>query len=280
MNKKISLGALVGLLLASAPFAVSIASAQTTSAATTAAPTVTATVVSSQATIAQLQAQILQLTKQITELSARITNLRIAKNITTTPSSVTYTNAGSRIQKLMQQMQRGSHGEGVTMLQRLLSTDSTIYPSKLVTGYYGRLTEDAVRAFQKKNGIEDVGEVGPKTRSVLNAYLAHASSTMPSNLLREFEREGAARGSQSSVSVCQRNGQSGTSQTVTIAQSAVLAHIERGDSMGSCSSEGERAKKLEVKSENRSSEGTNKASHGETSSTQNTSSSESAGVGN
>lgn len=273
MNKKIYVGAFVGMLIAVAPFAVSTASAK--AVLTTASSTINATV-TSQTTIAQLQAQILQLTKQIAVISTRITNLRIAQHQNDVNTNITYptttqTNASSRIQKLVIQMQLGSHGEGVTLLQKLLSTDSAIYPSKLVTGYYGRLTEGAVRAFQKKHGIEDVGEVGPKTRAVFNSYLAHATSTMPSNLLREFEREGSAIGGQTQVSVCQLNSQSGKSQTISIAQSTVLAHIERGDSIGSCSSEGEHSQNSEHQSEN----GNNSSNSGEShdSSSQNNASS-------
>ncbi len=62
----------------------------------------------------------------------------------------------------------GSRGEDVSNLQKLLSTDISIYPEGLVTGYYGLLTKKAVTAFQKKYGVETVGVVGPKTLSILN----------------------------------------------------------------------------------------------------------------
>lgn len=38
----------------------------------------------------------------------------------------------------------------------------------MVTGYFGPLTEAAVKRFQQKYGIEPIGIVGPKTRAVLN----------------------------------------------------------------------------------------------------------------
>ncbi len=62
----------------------------------------------------------------------------------------------------------GSRGEEVSNLQKLLSTDISIYPEGLVTGYYGPLTKKAVAAFQKKYGIQTIGVVGPKTLSILN----------------------------------------------------------------------------------------------------------------
>jgi peptidoglycan hydrolase-like protein with peptidoglycan-binding domain len=38
-----------------------------------------------------------------------------------------------------------------------------------ITGFFGSLTKEALIAFQKAKGIEPLGIVGPKTRSILNA---------------------------------------------------------------------------------------------------------------
>lgn len=61
----------------------------------------------------------------------------------------------------------GALGEDVSRLQELLATDKLIYPEGLVTGYFGSLTVKAVRAFQAKYGIAQVGRVGPQTRAKL-----------------------------------------------------------------------------------------------------------------
>lgn len=61
----------------------------------------------------------------------------------------------------------GSRGDDVTRLQQLIAKDSSIYPEGLVTGYFGNLTVKAVRAFQAKYGISQVGRVGPQTRTKL-----------------------------------------------------------------------------------------------------------------
>ncbi|MES2225666.1 MAG: peptidoglycan-binding protein [Patescibacteria group bacterium] len=63
-------------------------------------------------------------------------------------------------------------GGDVSRLQRLLSTDATLYPEKLVTGTFGPATLKAVQKFQltKKlatEGAAGYGLVGPKTRSAL-----------------------------------------------------------------------------------------------------------------
>lgn len=60
----------------------------------------------------------------------------------------------------------GSRGDSVIELQKrligegLLSTDAT--------GYYGKITSEAVKKFQAKNGIPATGLVGPMTRAALN----------------------------------------------------------------------------------------------------------------
>ena len=62
-------------------------------------------------------------------------------------------------------------GDDVETLQQILATDPDIYFEGLVTGYFGQLTKNAVKRFQKATGIEQVGQVGPKTLSKLNDLL-------------------------------------------------------------------------------------------------------------
>lgn len=57
----------------------------------------------------------------------------------------------------------------VTRLQQILARYPDIYPEGLITGYFGVATERAVKNFQKKYGLEQVGIVGPKTRALLNS---------------------------------------------------------------------------------------------------------------
>jgi len=68
-------------------------------------------------------------------------------------------------------LQLGSKGPDVVALQEYLIANGFM-PTPLVgsnvTGYFGKLTEAAVKAFQKAHGLEPVGIVGPKTRAILN----------------------------------------------------------------------------------------------------------------
>ena len=60
----------------------------------------------------------------------------------------------------------GSTGSQVTALQERLTTDG-IY-SGPITGTFGPLTKAAVKAYQAKHGLDQLGVVGPATRALLN----------------------------------------------------------------------------------------------------------------
>ncbi len=87
---------------------------------------------------------------------------------------------------LTRELRRGMSGEDVKKLQEILATDPTIYPEGIISGTFGPLTENAVKKFQNKFGIEQVGNVGPKTLGQLNKILqegAGNSGKVPPGLL-------------------------------------------------------------------------------------------------
>ena len=69
----------------------------------------------------------------------------------------------------------GATGDDVSALQEFLAEDTSIYPEGLVTGYFGPLTEAAVKRWQARNGIVSAGDsnttgwglVGPRTRALI-----------------------------------------------------------------------------------------------------------------
>ncbi|MCE9643633.1 peptidoglycan-binding protein [Candidatus Parcubacteria bacterium] len=73
------------------------------------------------------------------------------------------------------QMQVGSRGSQVTLLQQTLGADQTLYPQGLVTGYFGSLSKSAVMNFQARYGISQVGRVGPQTLAKLNQIYGSGS---------------------------------------------------------------------------------------------------------
>lgn len=70
----------------------------------------------------------------------------------------------------------GSSGDDVTRLQQFLARDSSVYPEGTVSGYYGSLTEAAVRRWQVKYNIVSSGSaettgygvVGPRTAAAIS----------------------------------------------------------------------------------------------------------------
>lgn len=88
--------------------------------------------------------------------------------------------------QLINQLRIGMTSEEVKRLQEILATDPDIYPEGLITGYFGKLTEKAVKMFQKKVCLEEVGLVGPKTLWKINELLtegAGSSGKIPPGLL-------------------------------------------------------------------------------------------------
>ena len=66
---------------------------------------------------------------------------------------------------------RGWTGEEVTTLQATLTTLG-FYTGE-VTGYFGSLTEAAVKSLQAQNNLAAVGVVGPQTRGLLERLLGY-----------------------------------------------------------------------------------------------------------
>lgn len=124
--------------------------------------------------IQSLKQQIAQLKTQMDILNTQLETLRQTQlQIKTTL-------------RLMKQLREGMSGDDVKLLQEILATDPEIYPEGLVTGYFGHLTGKAVKKFQQKAGIEQVGIVGPKTLSKINEILtegAGSSGKVPPGLL-------------------------------------------------------------------------------------------------
>lgn len=70
----------------------------------------------------------------------------------------------------------GSSGDDVTRLQQFLARDPSIYPEQTVSGYYGPLTEAAVKRWQARFNIVSsgtpattgYGQVGPRTAAAMS----------------------------------------------------------------------------------------------------------------
>ncbi len=92
----------------------------------------------------------------------------------------------------------GMQGPDVRTLQQLFASDAALYPEAIVNGFYGALTEAAVRRFQAKYGIVTTGTpsttgygvVGPLTLAKLNEVFGNlsVSTTTPAMTSVTFPR--------------------------------------------------------------------------------------------
>ena len=108
------------------------------------------------------KALIEQLQSQIAALMAQIAAL---KGVPALPSMA------SPVAQIARTLAFGAQGNDVTLLQEYLAQDPSVYPEGIVSGYFGRLTSAAVKRFQKKHGIDQLGIVGPKTRAKLSELM-------------------------------------------------------------------------------------------------------------
>lgn len=76
---------------------------------------------------------------------------------------------------LTQQLSMGMRGGEVVILQEFLQRNGWGIPNDgPVTSYYGRVTANAVKNFQRSSGLPPEGEVGPLTRAAINRLLQPA----------------------------------------------------------------------------------------------------------
>lgn len=112
-----------------------------------------------QSQLAQIATQIQSMASTLSQLASRV----VAQLKQTSAAGGSTTFSGT----FTQYLGIGSEGAEVTALQKLLAKLG--FYSGSVTGYYGSLTEAAVKAYQSARGIDAVGFVGPGTRAALNA---------------------------------------------------------------------------------------------------------------
>lgn len=138
-------------------------------------------------TVSSLQELIITLQKQIETLRTQMEALQQAKvEVKETTKEIKGT------LQLVRNLKVGMSGDDIKTLQELLATDSDIYPEGLITGYYGKMTEKAVKMLQKKLCIDQVGQVGPQTMRRINELLEEGAGKsyggegghVPAGLLR------------------------------------------------------------------------------------------------
>lgn len=169
--------------------------------------------------IRDLQSKIVAMQSDISQTKADVAEIKQELHITKT-------------------LHAGMKDEEVKALQSFLSQYPEFYPEGSVTGYFGPKTEVAVKKFQEKNGLEPVGIVGPKTRSILaEKFQKRVSGETASGEGEEGHRQTGGADNTDTVSkviICHRSGDTGNMNTLTVSSSAVPALLSQGDTLGEC----------------------------------------------
>lgn len=154
------------------------------------------TTVNLQTLIEQLQNQIKALQDQLTKLTSEVATVKEEIKIT-------------------KELYKGVSGNEVKEVQKFLKQFSEIYPEGLVTGYYGSLTEKAVKKFQEREGLSATGKIDETTRIKINEYLAV-----------DKERK---------ITVCHYPPENPSDKhSLEISESALETHLAHGDALGAC----------------------------------------------
>ncbi|MBI2612405.1 peptidoglycan-binding protein [Candidatus Kaiserbacteria bacterium] len=134
--------------------------------------------------------------------------------------------------KFLRSLRRGMSGDDVRDLQELLSQDSDIFPSGLITGFFGALTEQAVKRFQEKHGIERLGIFGPKTQAKILALFV--GRELPPGIIKRLGLgTSTTTPGAGVVTICHKPA-GASPQTIVIAVPALGAHLAHGDTAGIC----------------------------------------------
>lgn len=73
----------------------------------------------------------------------------------------------TQAQAFTRDLHRGQQSDEIRDLQEILKSDPSIYPEGLVTGYYGKLTESAIKKLQGRYGLPETGTLDDATRKII-----------------------------------------------------------------------------------------------------------------
>ena len=151
------------------------------------------------ATAEELAAQIQALLKQVEALQ---TQVGAGPTQTTAGAGGTTPGTGTlQCPHVSRVLKRGASGADVTRLQQFLALDPAVYPEAQVTGFYGALTEAAVKRFQCKNKLvcdgtpesTGYGVTGPRTAALLALQCPGiVTNNTPSGFIRVSPTSGPA----------------------------------------------------------------------------------------
>jgi peptidoglycan hydrolase-like protein with peptidoglycan-binding domain len=85
-----------------------------------------------------------------------------------------------------QSLELGETNSDIKKIQKLLATDSEIYPYGVSSGFFGPKTEEGIKNFQTRFGLSAVGVVGPSTKALLELFFsAYPDNVYPKDVLKK-----------------------------------------------------------------------------------------------
>ena len=129
-------------------------------------------------------------------------------------------------------MQLGDYGTDVKNMQARLAKLNYL-SSANATGYFGEITEDAVKAFQKRAGLTADGKVGGVTLTMMNSSNAKKASSPPSTKKENKNTSsggssGSSGSSSSGGSTASASDKTGVEKLVALAESKIGCKYVRG----------------------------------------------------
>ncbi|MBU9712748.1 peptidoglycan-binding protein [Evansella tamaricis] len=121
----------------------------------------------------------------------------------TTETSTTNNNTTAKSQQVLEQVKTnhilrvGTRGDEVIKLQLYLKK-AGFFDHDTATGYYGAITEQAVRKFQRARGLKVDGIAGPQTLTAINGEISNTNSNPASNNKTE-EKKTSGNSSESDI---------------------------------------------------------------------------------
>jgi hypothetical protein len=131
-------------------------------------------------TNSDLAAQAQALLNQVAALQAQLSG---QGSVTTTSTGSPVVTSSAACPLIGRVLKLGSSGDDVSRLQSFLASNPSIYPEAQITGYYGALTEAAVKRWQVKYNIVGVGTAettgygvtGPRTAAAISLQCSTSS---------------------------------------------------------------------------------------------------------
>ncbi len=138
--------------------------------------------------------------------------------------------------KFARSLVRGMRGDDVRDLQELLAQDPTLLTSDMITGFFGPKTEEALRKFQRKHGIDAIGIFGPKSQAKILALFA--GRELPPGIIKRLGLENSSTTPGSGIVTICHKPIGTTPQSLVIAVPALGGHLNHGDTVGVCAGSG------------------------------------------